>query len=48
MGINRKIIKEQNLAAKGGKYINKATALERMRRREAEEAEQAMKQGRKR
>ena len=43
MGINRKIIKEQNLAAKSGKYINKATALERMKRREAEEAEQKLK-----
>ena len=39
MGINRKIIQEQNNAAKGGKYINKATAMERMKRREAEEAE---------
>ena len=43
MGINRKIIQEQNLAAKTGKYINKATALERMKRREAEEAEMKMK-----
>lgn len=37
MGNNKKIIKEQNLAAKGGKYINKATALERIKAREAEE-----------
>lgn len=43
MGLNRKIIKEQNLAAKGGKYINKATALERMKKREAEEKEKLMK-----
>lgn len=43
MGINRKIIKEQNLAAKGGKYINKATAIERMKKREEDAKIEALK-----
>jgi len=37
MGINRKIIKQQNLAAKGGKYISKGEALERIKKTEDEE-----------
>ena len=37
MGTNRQIIKEQNLAAKGGKYINKGEALRRIKARELEE-----------
>ena len=37
MGMNRKIIKEQNIAAKSGKYINKSEALIRIAKREAEE-----------
>lgn len=43
MGKNRDIIKEQNLAAKSGKYINKGEALRRMDKRLAEEKEKLMK-----
>lgn len=35
---NRDIIKEQNLAAKSGKYINKGEALRRIKARKDEEA----------
>ena len=34
---NRDIIKEQNLAAKGGKFINKGEAIRRIAARKAEE-----------
>ena len=43
MGKNRLIIKEQNLAAKGGKYINKGEALARMVKRIEDEKEKALK-----
>lgn len=43
MGINRKIIKEQNLAAKGGKYINKGEAIRRMIKREEDAKLEALK-----
>ena len=35
---NRDIIKEQNLAAKSGKFINKGEALRRIQARKEEEA----------
>ena len=43
MGINRKIIKQQNIAAKSGKYINKDEALIRLRKAEEEAKEKALK-----
>ena len=36
MGLNRKIIKEQNEAAKSGKYITKAEAMRRFAKRDEE------------
>ena len=41
--INRAIIKEQNLASKSGKYINKATALQRIEARVEEEKNKLLK-----
>ena len=43
MGINRKIIKEQNLAARSGKYISKAQAIERMLKRKEDDKAKALK-----
>ena len=43
MAKNRKLIKEQNLAAKSGKYINLATAAERLRKRLEDDKEQKLK-----
>lgn len=36
MKMSKKIIKEQNLAAKGGKFISKAEAVVRILKRESE------------
>lgn len=41
--MNKKIIKEQNLAAKGGKYITKNEALVRIAKREEDEKLEALK-----
>lgn len=43
MGNNRKIIKEQNLAAKSGKYISKQEAVARMLKREEDDKLKALK-----
>ena len=43
MGRNREIIKEQNLAAKGNKYINKGEALRRIEARKEEERQMLLK-----
>ena len=43
MAKNRKLIREQNLAAKSGKYINLAEAANRLVKRLEDEKEQKLK-----